>query len=269
MEGKNKIDIQHPEAWELLVLVEDELVSYILYTPSVDGSLITGEVERADDSLQALEDAIYDTGELLNEYKRTRVIVHSNHFVLLPLDTPDDDCTLLLHEAFPDDDGDVALSPMAQNGVKIAYLMPRGLQAFLGRTFNYPTLFHHLSPLCEHFKQEQCQDNRSRMLLNLRNGHMDLAVYRDGSLQCANTYPLTNADDAVYYALNAWRTHGMDQLSDELQITGNHPLCAAMTTKLREFVKHVMPFAFPTAAMRLGRNAIQAPLELILLALCE
>ena len=77
MEGKNKIDIQHPEAWELLVLVEDEQVSYILYTPSVDGSLITGEVERADDSLQALEDAIYDTGELLNEYKRTRVIVHS------------------------------------------------------------------------------------------------------------------------------------------------------------------------------------------------
>ena len=44
MEGKNKINIQHPEAWELLVLVEDEQVSYILYTPSVDGSLITGEV---------------------------------------------------------------------------------------------------------------------------------------------------------------------------------------------------------------------------------
>ena len=98
---------------------------------------------------------------------------------------------------------------------------------------------------------------------------MDIAVYCDGSLQCANTYPLSNVDDAVYYALNVWRTHGMDQLNDQLQITGNHPLCAEMTTKLREFVKHVMPFAFPTAAMRLGRNAIQAPLELILLALCE
>ena len=117
MEGNSKIDIQHPEAWELLVSIEDRQVSYILFTPHVANSLIMGHVERTDDSLRALEDAIYDTPELLNEYKRIRVVVNSRHFILLPEDTSDDDCMALVRHAFPGDDGDAAVSHMPHNGV--------------------------------------------------------------------------------------------------------------------------------------------------------
>ena len=68
MEGKEKFDIQHPEAWELLVSIEDKRVDYILFSPSVPGSLAIGQVERADESLQGLEDAVYETPDLLNDY---------------------------------------------------------------------------------------------------------------------------------------------------------------------------------------------------------
>ena len=50
---------------------------------------------------------------------------------------------------------------------------------------------------------------------------------------------------------------------------GDNELQSTMLPMLREYVKNVMPAAYPAAAMRLGRNAMQAPLELILLALCE
>ncbi|MBQ9555434.1 MAG: DUF3822 family protein [Muribaculaceae bacterium] len=269
MEGKERISIQHPEAWELLVSIDSRRVNYILFTPAVAGSLITGAVKVTDDTLQSLEDAVYDTPELLNEYKRVRVVIHSPHFVLLPADTADDDCMALVREAFPDDDGDMAVCELPLNGVKIAYLMPRGMQAFLGRTFNYPVTVHHLMPLCEHFKELNRGDDISRMFLHLSSAHMDVAVYRDGALQMVNTYPFTNAQDAAYFALNAWRTHDLDQLTDELQLTGDGDTRAIMTPVLREYVKYVMPAVYPAAAMRLGRNAMQAPLELILLALCE
>ena len=232
MEGKGTVNIQHPEAWQLLVSIDDGTLDYILYTPSVAGSLIIGNKELADDSLQVLEDAIYDTPELLNEYKRVSVIVHSRQFV-------------------------------------IAFLMPRGMQAFLGRTFNYPAVYHHLMPLCEHFERVNRDSGRSQMFLHLQAAGMDMAIYRDGGLLCANTYPFANAQDAAYYALNAWRTHGLDQLSDELQLAGDGDLRALMTPMLREYVKYVMPAEYPAAAMQLGRNAMQAPLDLILLALCE
>ncbi len=269
MEGKERISIQHPEAWELLVSIDNRRVNYILFTPAVPGSLITGVVKVTDDSLQSLEDAVYDTPELLGEYKRVRVVAHSPHFVLLPGNTADDDCMALVRRAFPDDDGDMAVCGLPLNGVKIAYLMPRGMQAFLGRTFNYPVVVHHLMPLCEHFKELNRGVDIARMFLHLDAARMDVAVYRGGLLQMVNTYPFTSAQDAAYFALNAWRTHGMDQLTDELQLTGDGGTRAMMTPVLREYVKYVMPAVYPAAAMRLGRNAMQAPLELILLALCE
>lgn len=269
MEGEERINIQHPEAWELLVSIDDKQVNYILYTPTVANSLIVGEVARTDDSLQSLEDAIYDTPELLNEYKRVRVVINSPHFVFLPVETDDEVCQELVRQAFPGDDGDVAVSPLQSCGVKLAYMIPHGMGAFLGRTFNYPTVFHHLVPLCGYFKEADRGHGIAGMFLNLQAGAMDMAIYRDGEFQCANTYSFTSAQDAVYFALNAWRTNGMDQLTDELQLSGDGDLRAQMTPLLREYVKYVMPAVYPAAAMQLGRNAMQAPLDLILLALCE
>lgn len=269
MEGKRNINIEHPEAWELLVSIDSKRLNYILFASSVANSLVVGETPLVDDGLQGLEDAIYGFPELLNEYKRVRVVVHSQRFLLLPSTTADEDCLALLRRAFPDDTGDEAVCILPENAVKIAYLMPRGLQAFLGRTFNYPIVVHHLMPLCEHFKQLNRSSNLSRMFLNMAPEHMDMAIYRDGILQCANTFNFTNVKDATYFALNAWRSRGLDQLTDELQLLGDSKMRAAMTPELREYVKFVMPAVYPAAAMRLGRNAMQAPLELVLLALCE
>lgn len=267
--GKNDISIRHPEVWELLVSIDETRVDYALFTPTVANSLTLGQVELPDASQQALEDAIYDTPQLLNEYKRVRVVVHARHFVLLPGDTSNDDCAMLARQAFPDDDGDAAVCPMPANGVKIAYLLPRGMQAFLGRTFNYPVVYHHLMPLCEYFKNQDHEADAARMYLHLGGDAMDLAIYRGEALQCANVYPFTNAQDAAFFALSAWRAHGLDQLTDQLLFMGDGDLCAQVTPDLREYVKHVMPAVFPSAAMQLGRNAMQAPLDLILLALCE
>jgi hypothetical protein len=267
MEGNKNIEIQHPEAWELLVSIGDKHVDYMLYTPTVPNSLIVGDVAWSDGTLQGLEDAIYDTPVLLGDYRRVRLLVDSRHFVLFPDNTDDDDCIALLHHAFPADDGDAAVCALALNGVKIAYLMPKGMQAFLGRTFNYPMSSHHLAPLCEHLKGQD--DGVSGMFLNLQADRMDLVIYRDGALQCANSYPYTNVEDATYYALSAGRAHGLDQMEDELQIMGVGEMCAAMTPELRKYVKQVMPAVFPAPAMQLGRNAVQAPMNLLMLALCE
>ena len=269
MEGNKNLNIDHPEVWDLLVAIEDRRVSYILYTPQVANSLIVGEAACADETLQSIEDAVYETPVLLGDYHRVKLMVRSSRFLLLPCETSDDDGKDLLRQAFPDEDGDVAVCLMPQCGVKIVYLMPQGMLAFLGRTFNYPEIYHHLFPLCEHFERQHQHQGISKMFLNLHEEEMDIILYREGLLQCANTFPFTNSQDASYFALNAWRTYGLDQLTDELQLMGDNAVRASMTPELRKFVKYVMPAVYPAAAMRLGRNALQAPLELILLALCE
>lgn len=69
--------------------------------------------------------------------------------------------------------------------------------------------------------------------------------------------------------MNMWRAFDLDQLTDELQLMGDNDMQSSIMPLLREYVKHVMPAVYPAAAMQLGRNAMQAPLELILMALCE
>jgi len=273
MEGNSNISIRHPEAWHLLVGLGRLSVSYVLYTPSVDGSLTTGEVRvgEATTPLQALEDTVCDTPLLLDEYGQVRVVVDVPHFVLLPSDVSQQDAETLLRAAYPDDDGDVCVcAPCRDAGVTVVCLLPRGLRAFIDRTFNYPTIYHRLTSLCEWFVSTNHGDKGGRMLLNMRTDGMDMVIARGGALQCATSYATRSADDAAYYALNAWRTYGLDQLTDEMQLTGSREVRAQMSPLLRRYVKYVMPAIYPAEAMRLGRNAMQAPLELILLALlCE
>jgi len=270
MENKDNITIRHPEAWELLVGIDGKRLDYILFTPSVENSLITGGMTVAsspDAPLQALEDTVYDTPLLLDEYKRVSVVVHSDHFVWLPGQVSVDDAVPLLRAAYPDDDGDVCVNHLPLNGVTLASLLPHGLKAFVDRTFNFPVIYHHLYALCEHFHGLNHGSTLSRVFLNLNADSMDMVIYHHGDFLCANSYRFTNADDAAYYALNAWRANELDQLTDELQLTGDRDMRAAMTPLLRQYVKYVMPAIYPAAAMRLGHNALQAPLILILQAL--
>lgn len=269
MKGKQEIVIEHPEAWELLVSLDDKRVRYGLFTPAVANSLHIGDIACTDDSLHGLEDAVYNTSLLLNEYKRVRVVVYPRHFLLLPQDVTDEVCIDLLHEAFPACDADVAVCLMPRNGVKIAFGMPSGTHAFLGRTFNYPAVIPHLVPLCEHCSSLVCNDNLKRMFLHLSESRLDMIIFNGDKMVCANSFSVTGPQDARYYALAAWRSWLMDQLNDELFLFGDNSLQATMTPLLREFVKQVKPAVFPVAAMRLGRNAMQAPFELMLLALCE
>lgn len=269
-ERDNPSSIRHPEAWHLLVQLQAGSVAYALYTPAVHGSLITGTVtpQQADTALQALQNAIIDTPLLLDDYGRVSVLVQAGHTVLLPPEATLHQAQTLLHAAYPDQTGDAALCPMPNCGVTVASLMPAGLSAFVHRTFNNPTIYHHLMPLCEHFVQQGSGSRTSRMLLNLHGSdQMDIIVCRQGQLADACSYRYTNPNDAAYLALNAWRVHQMDQLTDELQLTGDRQARATMTPLLRRYVKYVMPAIYPAAAMRLGSNAMQAPLELILLAL--
>ena len=267
MQGNNHIDIQHPEAWNLLISVAEGRLDYILYAPSVPGSLVVGEVDWPDGTLQGLEDAVYAAPVLLGDYKSVRLLVDSQHYVLFPSTVSDDDCDALLRMAFPGDDGDTVVSALPLCGLKLAMILPPGMRSFLGRTFNYPQVSHRLAPLCEYVKGQA--GAQGLMFIHLLDGSMDLVAFRDGMLQSASSFACTGDQDAAYHALAAWRASGMDQLGDELQFIGSGEMCSATVARLREFVKQVRPARYPAAALQLGRNAMQAPLDLILLALCE
>lgn len=270
--SSTNINIRQPELWTLQLALEQRSISYMLYTDAQENSLITGSIDldnSVGDYLKSLENAVYDNPLLLDDYKQVRVLIGSQHFVIVPPECDDFDAQDLLEVTFPDCDGDVAVCDLKRCGVKLAFEVPKGVLAFLQRTFNTPPVFHHLHPLCEHYKRLNEGSEISRMFLNFSPNHMDMVVYRKGNIVLANGYDYRSAQDAAYFALHAWDSLNLDRLTDEVQLTGSKEERDAIAPILREYIGFVMPAIYPAAAMRIGQNAMKAPFDLIMLALCE
>ena len=267
------IRIEHPERWCLDLSVNTHQLQFILYAPEQSESLVMRSIalDKGVPALQALENAVYDHPLLLGDYRRVRVVTYSPHFLVLPTPVAGDDTLVArsLAEAYPADDGERATCTLPQCGVSIAYLLPQGTMGFLQRTFNNPPVVHHLYPLCEHFKSLNQGSRIARMFVNLQPGRMDMAVYRQGEFILANSLAMRNTADATYLLLHTWQSMGLDALTDEIQLTGDKSQRDELAPELRRFVKYVMPAIFPASALRLGQDAMQAPLDLILLATCE
>ena len=84
----------------------------------------------------------------------------------------------------------------------------------------------------------------------------------------ANYFEYSNLEDAFFYIMNAWKTVGMGA-DDELHILGDKEDRRTLLPKLRTYIQTVIQTIFPAQLLRLGKNAMSAPFDLIVLPLCE
>ncbi len=282
MSTKAEINIDHPETWNVELHITSNKIKYLLVNKSAENSLTTGELDidgYAGSTLKAIEAAIYDH-QLLGDFNDVSIVVDSRHFVVLPPDFQPDDtlgadgqssAQAVLEAAFGNMEGDLGYCRLEKCNAAIAFEMPKGLKAFLERTYFQPRIVHPLYPLCEHYCGVNAESEIARMHLHFapEGDKMDMVAFNKGRLALANSFEFASAADAVFYVLHAWSSLGLDSMSDEIQLTGNRDTRDAVMPKLREYVRYVMPGIFPAAALKLGQDAVKAPLELILLALCE
>lgn len=268
----DNITIQHPELWTLEVAFHERAIHYLLFNPSQSNSLIAGEIPldaSGADYVKSVENAVYDNPALLDDYGRVRLLVDTQHFVLLPPTVTDIDADTLLRMQFPELDGDVAVCDLPVCSVRLAFALPLGMLGFLQRTFNMAPIAHHLQPLCEYYAGFSRRSGVKRIFLNMHDERMDMIVFDRDRLQLANTFAVRNASDAMFMALHAWDSLGMDVHSDELQLTGDKSIRDQVAPELRQYISYVMPSIFPASAMHLSHDAMQAPFNLIALSLCE
>ncbi|MBQ0114515.1 MAG: DUF3822 family protein [Bacteroidales bacterium] len=272
-QDNNAATIKNPELWTLEIGLEPSVINYILFTDAQEDSLIYGTIEldaSTGNYLKSVENAVYENPILLNDYQKVKILYRSQRYVVIPGIMDDDESAeKVLAATYGDSDGDAAMCHLHQCGVRIAFETEKGLMPFLQRTFNNPPIYHHLYPLCEHYNRINEGSGISRMFLNLGENYMDAVIYKKGKFILANTYQYRNDKDAAFFALTAWDSLGLDRLTDELQLTGDKERRAALAPALREYIGFVMPAIYPAAALRIGQNAMKAPIDLILLALCE
>lgn len=267
------IDIQHPEQWSLSIRIDSKCVRFVVHCDAERESLMSHVVEldkNEENFLQSLEGCIYDNPFFLQDFKQVKVTVNSMRFMIVPKELCDAEMKeQMFATMYGTPDGDIECNTLGENCPAVIYEMSRGLHSFLNRTFNNPPVRHHLSAPCEYFASLSRNANVNRLYAYLHDGIADLFVFKKDRFVFANSFEYREADDAIFFILNAWHDAALDVFNDELQLVGDKPMRDAIAPMLREYITYVMPVIFPADAMRIGKDSMKAPFDLILMALCE
>jgi len=222
--------------------------------------------------LRAIEDAIYDNPLLLSDFGQVDVVADTPDMTVVPASVTSADIRADILDStigVPESSVEYMSSDLPGLDAIIAMRMDSAEAGFLRRTYYNVRFHHHLAPLCRHFYgHNSLGRSAGKMFAHLREGTVDVMAFGAGQLRMANSFRCTDTTDTVYYILASRRMLGMTA-DDELLLSGLSGARAAATPVLREYIGSVMPAVFPSALMRCGRDAIYAPLDLILLSTCE
>ena len=251
----------------LAIDIDRDKLHYLIYARDVKPTMATIELNSSDNLKQALENAVYDTALLLEEYSRITIVLHSQHFVVMPAQLAEQKIARQVFDAsFSQLEGELMLCKVKNTDAAIACDVPQGVTAFLARTFGTPTLLHHLAPLCAYCAEAYADDNGC-LHININDKEAHIVATRNGKLQLANTYPYRSLDDIIYFALAAFKECRFDSRADKILLTGDNELRSQLAEQLRQRISYVMPEVFPAQALQLGKDVITLPFNLVTLAL--
>mgnify|MGYP003313286173 CR=1 FL=1 len=276
MNQQDRLDknlINDPRLWRLALRISERKLHVVLLCSVEDNSLIYREIllDSAAQSLQkAIEEAIYDNPLLLSDFARVDCIIETNKFTIIPAEIDNSDIQeKIFNETFPSFDGVVIDNRIDSLNATILMGMQEELLNFLRRTFNNPKIQHHLTPQCIYFHHKDQLGSNGKMYAHIHDNRIDLLVFGTNSIKLANTFDFREPIDAIYYILACRQMLNLEADSNELLIAGDNATREAITPTLREYLAYVMPVIFPSAMFKAGKDAMNAPFDLIVLPLCE
>ncbi len=263
---------------QLYIRLSASRLDVIIFSRHEDNSLIYRSFELTPDEngsiLKSLENTVYDNPLLLRDYQNTHIVIESSRFIIAPLQLASD--TTLLRKLYEETHSDpltgnveIISDDIPHLGCTIALAIDTPLISFLNRAFSRPRIHHHLSPLIRYYSDRRRHGNTTAMFINLRPTALDTIIFSGNSLRTANTIPFRTTDDAVYHILSLRKILMIDDDTDEVLISGERDTRLSVINSLRDFIPYVMPVIFPSAMFRAGKNALEAPFDLIVTPLCE
>lgn len=261
--------------WSLYVGLDADRLDVMAYCPLEDRSLLSAtiQLDPATDYVEAVEEAVYDNPLLLNRFKKVTVINRGDAHTLLPAGLPAEDPALaadILAEMTGDRDGHPVFDPLPLLDATTGHTVPGGVYNFLTRTFG-PDLhiIHRLSVMARYCHGTHRGAGSLTSHVAVRPGSIDIILYRADRMLLANTYRWTEPLDAVYYILATRSAFDIDAKSPVV-MSGDREAREQLMPLLRQYLTAVMPAVFPAAMFRAGgQTAMNAPLDLILMPLCE
>lgn len=193
------------------------------------------------DAAAALQAAVYDTPELLEEYREVALIYRSPFYSVIP-SAARDHAGMLLRSEFPGEELEPVVCPTCTDNALVVAGMSRELGRFFRRTFPGIKVTHHLALLASYFASgERPGGNGVRVYANFTKAGVDIVALDRARLLAAVTRPARTAPDAAYFVMAAMQSLGLDMMDTEVTVGGDTAMRNELMAFLRTYVAQVMP----------------------------
>lgn len=261
--------VLHPEFHSLAVCVHDDAMDVAIMSKTEDNSLIWRHIpfdSAAASVCRAFEDAVYANPLLLVPELGSKVIlIDTPRFLVIPEERADEDSVAgMLADIYPAMSMEVFASSVG-GGAVIATAVDSRVAGFIGRSFPGAVVAHRLVPLCRYFGAANRTGNSGKMHVHLRRDTVDVIAFEGGRLLMANTFSAPHVNDVLYFTVAAARSLDFDDTSDRMLVSGDAGRRQLLAQSLCTYIPGAVPAIFPSDMFRAGRDAMDAPFELMAL----
>jgi hypothetical protein len=246
--------------------------SFSAYNPEEAQSFFFRDVEfdQAIPYKQSIKELFFSNDCLVWNYKRTKVLCVTGQYTLAPnqyiIDRKRSD---LLDYNFSAPEKRCLSNTLDDEQAELIFAINDDVYDFCSRSLTNPVFIHHMTSQLIMLKKQCRSERHSHMFATVRRSMVDICCFNDNRLLFANTFTCNQPSDFLYYLCYVWKQVGMNQLTDKLSISGDAAVTGRAMQPIHSFIKHVDNVEIPAKAYYIGGEILQAPIDLILMSVCE
>lgn len=226
MEFIEKIDIEAPEKYNLLIRITSDVLSYYIYQSDSESKTYYGEVPLSSDTgeLLDIEQMIYEADFFTHPYKLVNVVFVSKDYDLIPAYIIQSEKKEILYNfTHYKPAEEILYSPIQVQQISTVFNVKPEMYKFLARSLNAAQFHHHSSLLLQYLEQlNKKNGSAAKMYLHFHKEFVDVFCYDKLSrIIHVITFEKETSRNLIYYILSIWNKCNFDQNLDYLYILDN------------------------------------------------
>ena len=259
------LTVEQPRDWRLALHIDGASICAVCRPVLADADPLVHFMPLPDTSVEALEDAVYATPGLLDDFSKVDVLVRTPDFTTIP-DGLDADAVASIM-GLDADEAVVLRSPVPECHAEVVWSLPAAVHNFIARTFRNPAMTHPSAILARFFAAGGAGGNGLRVFVNFSPAAgIDIIALDTGArLRLLSGKNAATDSDALYFIFAALESVGFDAETDRLLLCGDRRRRQALAPVLRKYVRTVLPVLSPAGLP----SPDNVPYPLTILPLCE
>ncbi|MDR1258588.1 MAG: DUF3822 family protein [Tannerellaceae bacterium] len=260
------------EKYIMSIRLRSDGLSFSAYNPSEGQSFFYRDMtfDRNAPYVTSLKEVFFMNECLTWTYKRTYLLCVSSQYTLAPEEMYQEKRrSQLLSFNFSSPEKRCMINTLKEEKTRLLFGLNEEVYEFCARSTTNPLFTHHMTSPLIMLKKQIREGSANRMYVIVHNKMADIIRFDGADLLIANSFDFEQPEDLLYYVLYTWKQTGMDQLNDALLLSGEMNLCTRLANSLQTYIRHIGRIEIPAKAYLLGGEILHAPIDLILLLVCE